>query len=190
MEMSRLLRYLVEALARLGVRYFVTGSVASISYGDFRSTNDIDVVVELRIEHVEPLCAAFPEPDYYVSVQAVRDAIRRRFQFNILEPDTGMKVDVMILADSDFARSCLGRAVLAPIPGGVEAWLSSPEDIILNKLLFFREGRSDKHIRDIAGVLKIQAERIDRAYILGWVEHFGLHAEWQLAIDRSTIPFP
>jgi hypothetical protein len=190
MEISRLLRYLVEVLGRMGVRYYVTGSVASISYGEFRSTNDIDVVVELRIEHVEPFCAAFPEPDYYLSAQAVRDAVRRRFQFNILEPDTGMKVDVMILADSDFGRSCLERAALAPIPGAVEAWLCSPEDIILNKLLFYREGRSDKHIRDIAGVLKIQAERIDRAYILGWVERFGLHAEWQLALDRLATPFP
>ena len=190
MEMSRLLRHLVEVLDTLGVRYFVTGSVASISYGEFRSTNDIDVVIDLRIEHAEPFCAAFPDPDYYVSTQAVVSAIRRRFQFNILEPDTGMKVDVMILADSDFARSCLERAVLTPIPGAVEAWLSSPEDIILNKLLFYREGHSDKHIRDIAGVLKVQAERIDRAYIVEWVERFGLHAEWRLALERVATPFP
>ena len=190
MELSRLLRRLVEVLSGLGVRYFVTGSVASISYGEFRLTNDIDIVIDLRMEHVEPFCSAFPDPDFYLSHPAVTSAIRRRFQFNILEPDTGMKVDVMILADTDFARSCLDRAVLAPIPGAVEAWFSSPEDIILNKLLFYREGRSDKHIRDIAGVLKVQAERIDRVYILGWVEHFGLQAEWQLALDRVAIPFP
>lgn len=190
MELSRMLRYLTDVLASLGVRYFVTGSVATISYGEYRSTNDIDVVVDLRIEQVEPFCAAFPQPDYYLSAQAVRDAVRKRFQFNIIEPDTGVKVDVMILADSDFARSCLARAALVPIPGGVEAWLSSPEDIILNKLLFYRAGHSDKHIRDIAGVLKIQAERIDRAYIAEWVERFGLHAEWQLALDRAAAPFP
>ena len=190
MELSRMLRYLTDVLTSLGIRYFVTGSVATISYGEYRSTNDIDVVVDLRSEHVEAFCAAFPEPDYYLSAQAVRDAIRKRFQFNILELDTGVKVDVMILADSDFARTCLARASVWSLPGGVEASLASPEDIILNKLLFFRAGGSDKHIRDIAGVLKIQADRIDRAYIAGWVERFGLHAEWQLALDRAAAPFP
>ena len=56
--------------------------------------------------------------------------------------------------------------------------------------MFYREGRSDKHIRDIAGVLKVQAERIDRAYIFEWVERLGLQAEWQLALDRLATPFP
>jgi hypothetical protein len=190
MEQLQMLRHLVDVMKTLEVRYFVTGSLASITYGEPRFTNDIDIVVELRPEHIDPLCAAFPDPRYYCSRQAAVDAVRKRFQFNIIEVDTGMKADVIVPPDTEFGRARFDRILFKTVAGGVDAWLASPEDIILNKLLFYREGRSDKHIRDIAGVLKVQAERIDRVYILGWVEHFGLHAEWQLALDRSTIPFP
>ena len=97
MEQSDLLRQLIAVLEALQVRYLVTGSMASIFFGEARFTNDIDVVVELLPEHVQPLCEAFAEPRYYCSVQAAAEAVRRHFQFNILELDTGLKVDVIVL---------------------------------------------------------------------------------------------
>ncbi len=189
MEPFDLLRLLGETLDRLRIPYYVTGSMASGAHGEPRFTNDIDIVLELGMDQVDALIAAFPEADFYCSRAAVVLAVRTKFQFNILHPESGLKADLIASKDDAFSRSVLSRAVRITDPA-FSAWFSSPEDIILNKLLFYRDGRSDKHIRDIAGVLKVQAERIDRVYILGWVEHFGLQAEWQLALDRVAIPFP
>jgi hypothetical protein len=189
MEPFDLLRLLSETLERLRIPYYVTGSMASGAHGDPRFTNDIDIVLALDMNQIDELCAAFPESDFYWSRAATVLAVRTKFQFNILHPESGLKADMIVSKDDAFSRSALSRAVRLSDPA-FTAWFASPEDIILNKLLFYRAGGSDKHIRDIAGVLKIQAERIDRAYIEGWVERFGLHAEWQLALERSTTPFP
>ncbi len=72
MEQSELLRFVVEALERIGLRYFVTGSMATIFFGEPRFTNDIDIVVDLPADKIAPLCAAFPSPDFYLSEETVR----------------------------------------------------------------------------------------------------------------------
>ena len=189
MEPPELLRLMAEVLERLQVRYLVAGSMASIAYGEPRFTNDIDIVVELRREHIDPFCEAFGEPDFYCARSAVVHAVATRFQFNVVHTESGIKVDLIVATDSEFDRQRFLRAVRITDPS-FTAWFASPEDIILKKLQYYREGRSDKHIRDIAGVLKVQAERIDRAYIAEWVAHFGLDAEWQLALERAATPFP
>src|SRR5437879_3390762 len=106
MDASELLRYLAAVLERLGIPYFVTGSLATIAYGEPRFTNDIDVVVDLRRDQVEAFCAAFPAPEYYCSREAVLHAVEHRFQFNVLHPGSGLKIDVIISSGSelDLAR--------------------------------------------------------------------------------------
>ncbi len=97
MEQSELLRFLVTALENLNLPYFITGSTVTIFYGEPRFTNDIDVVVDLPGEEVSAFCRRFPDGDFYVSEEAVRDAVARRSQFNIIHPRSGLKIDVMIL---------------------------------------------------------------------------------------------
>ena len=111
MEPSDLLRLMAQRFERLGLRYLVTGSTASSAYGEPRLTNDIDVVVDLKPSHVDAFAAAFPEPDFYCPRDFVVQAVRERFPFNILHPESGLKIDVMIATDSDFDRARLGRAV-------------------------------------------------------------------------------
>src|SRR6478672_5453551 len=102
---AELLRYVADVLDRLGIPYRVTGSMATIAYGEPRFTNDIDLVVRLRPDEVDGLCAAFPPPDFYCSKDAATDAVRRGSQFNILQPTSGLKVDVMIASESAFDAS-------------------------------------------------------------------------------------
>lgn len=156
MELSDLLRHVAETLERLQIPYLVTGSVATIAYGEPRLTNDIDIVVELPPNAVTTFCAAFPEPDYYCPRDLVEQAVKQRFPFNIIHPSSGLKIDVMLASNSEFDRSRLARAVR--VQGGPEfaAWFASPEDVIIKKLAYFKEGGSEKHIRDILGVLKIR----------------------------------
>ncbi len=186
MEPSELLKYLGTSLDRLGIPYLVTGSMASIAYGEPRFTNDIDVVVVLAASQVPALCAAFPAPDFFCSPEAAAQAVRDRFQFNILHPASGLKVDVIVASDSEFDRSRLARGVRLPAGADFETTFAAPEDVILKKLEYFREGGSEKHLRDIVGILKVQAERIDRVYLTDWIARLGLAAEWALIEQRLT----
>ena len=188
MEQADLLKVLVGTLEKLGVRYLLTGSLATSAFGEPRFTNDIDVVVRLTFAQVPHLCAAFPPPDYYCDQTAAEQAVRQRFQFNILHPMSGQKVDVIVATDSEFDRTRLARGVRVPAGPDFEATFSSPEDVIVKKLEYFREGGSEKHLRDIVGVLKVQGERIDRAYLTDWIVRLGLKAEWDLIEGRLGGP--
>lgn len=184
MEPSDLLRILSSTLERLGVPYLITGSMASTAYGEPRLTNDIDVVVALKPSQVADFCAAFPEPEYFCSAAAVSQAVQRRFQFNILHPTSGLKIDVFVATDSPFDRSRLARGVRLPAGPDFDATFSAPEDVIIKKLQYHREGGSEKHLRDIVGILKIRGEQIDRGYIADWIARLKLEAEWRLVEER------
>jgi len=184
MEQSELLRFVVSVLERLALRYFVTGATVTIFYGEPRFTNDIDIVVDLPEGAVPEFCRQFPEDDFYVSQDAASDAVRRHSQFNIIQPGSGLKVDVIVPPPSEFNRARFARARRVQAGEDWSASFSSPEDAILKKMEFFREGGSDKHLRDITGVLKTSGREIDTAYIDGWATTLGLTEIWQAILDR------
>ncbi|HKB03865.1 MAG TPA: hypothetical protein VKD90_16700 [Gemmataceae bacterium] len=186
MEPSELLRVMAGKLEQLGIPYLVTGSMASIAYGEPRLTNDIDVVADLRPGQVDAFCAAFPDPEFYCPRDYVADAVRKKFQFNVLHPESGLKIDVIIATDSAFDRARLSRAVRLQEGADFAAWFASPEDVILKKLEYYREGGSEKHVRDILGVLKIRGDRVDRAYIAEWANRMGLKEQWDLVLARLS----
>ena len=188
METNDLLRFVAAAFERLGLNYFVTGSMATIAYGEPRFTNDIDVVVDLPTEKVAALCAAFPPEQFYVSAAAVAEAVRLRHPFNILHPESGLKVDGFVASESEFDRSRLGRALRLHVLPDRTVSFASPEDVILKKLVYYREGASEKHLRDIAGVLRVRGEQLDMNYLREWVQKLELSDAWQAILDRSKKP--
>jgi hypothetical protein len=182
MEHSDLLRHLTLTLERLGIRYLITGSSATIFFGEPRFTNDIDVVVVLTADRIHDLLAAFPSSEFYVSEEAARRAVEQRAQFNIIHPASGLKVDVIVSGDSAFDHSRFHRAVRVH-PSDFDASFASPEDVIIKKMQYFEEGGSEKHLRDIAGVLKVMGEQIDRRYIAEWAQRLGVGEIWQRVIQ-------
>ena len=188
MEQSDLLRFVVSALERLGLRYFVTGSTVTIFYGEPRFTNDIDVVVDLPVDAVAEFCSQFPEDEFYVSAQDARDAVGRHSMFNIIHPRSGLRVDVIIPAPSEFNRSRFARARRVRAGEDWDASFSSPEDAILKKMEFHRAGGSDKHLRDIASVLRTSGNEVDTAYIDGWAITLGLTEVWRAIVERLREP--
>jgi len=178
MEPSELLRYFSRALEHLGLRYFVTGSVATIFFGEPRFTNDIDIVVDLPPNRITALCQAFSGNDFYISEEAVRKAVARKGQFNIIHPSSGLKVDVMVPSEDAFNRSRFARVRRLRPASDYEAVFASPEDVILKKLEYHREGGSEKHLRDIAGILKVSGEQIDLPYLAEWSSRLGLADLW------------
>lgn len=184
MEQDELLRTAVAALERLELRYFVTGSMATIFYGEPRFTNDIDIVVDLPPSRIADFCAAFPAPEFYLSEESVRRAVARRGQFNVIHPTSGLKVDVMIPAESAFDRGRFTRRNrLRPAPG-FDAFFASIEDVILKKLEYYREGGSDKHLRDIASMLKVSGATVDRQYLEEWSERLAVADLWHAVRGR------
>jgi len=184
---SELLRYIVGALEEIGARYFVTGSTASIFFGEPRFTNDLDVVVDLHPDDVARFCAAFPADEFYLSEESVRRAVAQKGSFNILHPASALKVDVIVPADTSFNRSRFARIQRVNPDADFQACFTSAEDVIVKKMEFYREGGSEKHLRDITGILKISGATLDYEYIESWAENLGLETIWR-TILRSR-PF-
>jgi len=177
MEQDDLLRLVVEALERLEIPYLVTGSMATIFYGEPRFTNDIDVVARLESDDVDRLIDQFSADEFYLSREAARRAVDNASQFNLIHPASGLKVDFMVPTMDPFDQSRFERGRRVHPAAGFEATFASPEDVILKKLQYYRDGGSDKHLRDSAGVLKV-SRGVDRGYIAEWSRRLGLTEIW------------
>ena len=169
------------------IPYFITGSMASIAQGEPRFTNDIDVVADIPIEAVPALLAAFPSPEFYLSNEAVIDAINRRFQFNIIHVDSAFKIDVIIPERSPFNELRLQRAIRLNLDADHSARFATPEDVILKKLQYFQEGGSEKHLRDIAGLFTIKGSQIDLKYLEQWAKVLGVSAELNMVLTKIRL---
>ncbi len=168
----------VEALTRLGVPHYLGGSLASSLYGVARTTLDADLVADLGLAHVPPLVAAL-QGAYYVDAGMISEAITRKSCFNVIHLATMFKVDVFLIKDRAYDRAALGRIrqdSLTPEGPGAEVFLAAPEDVVLNKLEWFRSGDeiSERQWRDAVGVLKVQKGRLDMGYLARWAVELGL----------------
>jgi hypothetical protein len=161
----------------------VVGSFASTTYGEARMTNDIDIVVDLTEADVPGFLAGFPEPEFYVNPDAVREAVRQRFQFNILQTTTGSKIDVILSRNDVWGQSQMARRRRVLLLPDREGFAAAPEDVILGKLWYYNEGRSDKHLRDIAGILRLSGDQVDRADIDMWAKKLGLEEAWAAVLQ-------
>lgn len=173
----------LKALEACEIPYMIAGSVGAMAYGEPRLTNDIDIVTDLQTQRVETLLSVFAADAYYVpSLEFVQAVVRRRGMFNIIHVPSGSKADIIILRDDDFARSEFARRRRIPFTAGWDAYAATPEDVIVGKLRYFQHGRSEKHPRDIAGMLRVSGDRLDRDYIDHWVGRLGLGDGWLAAV--------
>jgi hypothetical protein len=162
----------VRVLERLGVAYFVGGSVASSVHGVARTTIDADILANLHAEHIEPLVEALAG-DYYVDLDMIRDAVHRRTCFNVVHLATMLKVDVYLATGAPHDLESMARRrddTLEPGAAETRAWVASAEDVVLHKLHWFRLGGevSERQWHDIMGVIRLQAEALDVAYLRRW----------------------
>lgn len=184
MDQDELLRRVVGALERLRIPYLVTGSMASIFFGEPRFTNDIDIVVSLSEDRSDDLADEFPAEDFYLDRQAAIDAVRNHRQFNLIHPRSGLKVDFVVASPTPFNESRFSRAKRVRPGVDFEAVFATPEDVILMKLDYFRRGGSNKHLRDVSGILAVSGEMLDESYIETWAERLGVSEEWRKARSR------
>lgn len=160
MRAADFLSDVVRRLESVELEYALVGSIATMSYGEPRATLDIDVVVAMGVSELEGLQELFPAPDFYLSTDAAREAVRSKAQFNVIHPESGMKVDFFVAGDAVEASQIRRRLRRLILPG-IEAWCSPPEELIVKKLDYYAQGASDKHLRDIASMLRISPRGID-----------------------------
>jgi len=177
MTVTEFLADLVRRLESGDVEYALVGSIASMVYGEPRATLDIDAVVALAPSDVPRFLSLFPEPEFYVSPERALDAARRGSTFNVIHPGSGMKLDVFVASDPIEERQLKRRIRKLAIPGTL-AWFSPPEELIVKKLEYHRDGGSHKHLRDIRSMLRISPDQIDISLVEELVHRFGLEEEW------------
>jgi hypothetical protein len=169
----------IEPLERLGLPYCVTGSVAASIYGEPRLTADIDVVLLLGVQDVEKLCSTVPEEIYDVRPIGMLQAMAQqptRSMFNLIHHATQFKADIYVAANDPLHRWALENRRRIDLDGA-GLWVAPPEYVIIRKLEYYREGHSDKHLRDIRFMLvaaTVDIEMIDREVVLR-----SLQSEWR-----------
>jgi hypothetical protein len=175
-----LIELFVLPLNRLGVRYLVSGSVAAMLYGEPRVTHDVDLVVFLRAGDIPRLADVFSAPEFYLptaDVIVAEMARERRGHFNIIHADSGLKAD-FYLANRDELHAWAFRNLKQYSIGESTVKLAPPEYVIVRKLEYFREGGSEKHLRDIRAMLAVSGEQINRPALDELIQQRGLQAEW------------
>jgi hypothetical protein len=179
MALPETVALIADRLNATGAIWMTTGSIAAMTYGDYRVTSDIDIILVLAPSQVEKMGAAFPLEEFYcppldvISLEAERT---ERGHFNLIHHETGFKADIYIAGPDALTRWAFAHRQKIPFNESI-LWVAPPEYVIIGKLEFFREGGSEKHLRDIRGMLK--ETEIDRSLLEKQIASRNLTDAWR-----------
>jgi hypothetical protein len=178
---SDLIAVFASGIAGAGVEWMIVGGVAAIVYGEPRLTQDLDVVAALAPDDAERFAARFPPSEFYcppaevIAAEAARPAFGH---FNLLHLESDARADVYLAGQDALARHGLdARRVVELV--GMQVPIASPEYVVLHKLRFRRQGASERHLRDVRGMLRVLGDTVDRAALAREASALGLAAEWR-----------
>jgi hypothetical protein len=168
--MIGLLKRICKILDETEIPYMLSGSMAMNMYAEARTTQDIDIVVEMQASHVEKL-KPFMDDKFYFYEEGVYQEIRRRGMFNIIDFESGAKVDFIIRNNLPFEKVKFDRRQQVDYLG-IKIWVISPEDLVISKLQWIQELESERQKRDILNLL--DTADINFAYVEHWIETLNL----------------
>jgi hypothetical protein len=178
----------IEALDFLEVHYYVGGSVASLTHGIYRATADVDIIADMRLDDV-PAFVKILKDDYYVDGDMIKDAIRHRSEFNIIHLATMFKVDIFLPRRRPFDHEVsrrIQRGELKILEESFAFNIESPEDVVLNKLEWYKmSGGSERQWGDVLGVLKVQGDALDFAYMRKWAAEIEVADLLERALQQA-----
>lgn len=172
-----LLQNIAAKLNGLQLSYMITGSAAMDFYSVGRSTKDIDIIIELRIADVERFLAIFD--NHYYHQPSIVEEIKRRGMFNIIDYETGFKIDFIVRPETEYGRTAFGRRLCDVENFGLPVWVITAEDLIISKLRWIQDLYSDRQIADIKQILN--NPNLDLDYIRQWIKDSKLNT-YQLTI--------
>ena len=187
MQEPDLIQIFTRRLNKQDICYMVTGAVASIIYGEPRLTNDIDMVVELKVNDVDKILGAFPDNEFYcppAEIMKIEIGRNQRGHFNIIHHETGFKADVYLVGEDSLHHWAIANRTVVNVEGE-EIWVAPPEYVIIRKLEYYKEGGSNKHLRDIIGIIEISEDRINFKELQHKIEYQGLQEVWNKIRKRK-----
>lgn len=165
----RVLHDFVNRVDRVSINYMLTGSMALAAYSIYRYTADFDVVIEINEKQVSAMVEEF-NLDYYISESSVRRAVSSERMFNVIEIASAFKIDCVIRKSSEFQKNAFERRRLMDF-AGKDVYVITCEDLILSKLLWASDSRSEKQMTDISNLLMT---KYDTTYVDEWASKMGL----------------
>lgn len=168
----------VNAFNKLGILYYIGGSVASSAYGLARATMNVDFVSNISNQHVSKFVKII-ERAYYIDENMILDAIKNKSFFNLIHLETMLKVDIFIVKDNEYHKNTLQQKkknILDEDKQITEVYFASAEDVILSKLQWFRMGGniSERQWKDVLGVINVQQESLNIDYLKHWAQELDL----------------
>ena len=180
----------VKDFEELGVAYHIGGSLASSAFGIARATLDVDIVADIKLKQLPSFVESLKE-EFYMDAETICDAIKRHSSFNLIHFETMFKVDVFVLKNRNFDRQAFLRRIQRPVSesGLLQLFFATPEDIILNKLEWFKRGGeiADRQWNDVIGVMKVQGAELDTSYLKQWAEELGISNLLEKAFNDAGI---
>jgi hypothetical protein len=161
-------------LDAIGVDWVIGGSIASSVHGEPRSTQDVDMVVDLLAQHVTPFEKAMRR-DYYVDAEAMRHAVTAGESFNAVHFASAIKIDFFVAGDDPFEAERLQRRERIDMPNGI-LYVDTAEHTLLRKLEWYRRGGevSERQWRDVQAIARVQGDRLDREHLRLWAARLGV----------------
>lgn len=176
-----ILKDITKFLTAHRIPYMITGSWSSIYYGRPRASHDIDFVVELPVENAEKTVQLFrklPET-FMIQLETIKEAIENKSQFQALHLPTMLKMDFWVLTDEEFDKNrFLRRRKIKLFNQYMQ--MATPEDTIIQKLIWYGKGQTEKHLIDAAFVFKIQGKNLDQKYLRNWIKKLKLGRYYKL----------
>lgn len=164
----------------------LTGSFASSFHGTPRATQDIDFVIAPTLESLDQLLTCFPESKYHVNVETAHDALSKKGLFNLLDNETGWKIDFIIQKGRPFSQEEFKRRIQIEL-FGTTLFIASAEDVVLAKLEWAAISGSNRQIDDVAGILTSGKQELDQKYLERWIRELALEPEWQRANKLASL---
>jgi hypothetical protein len=176
-SLASFLSLIVRALNDAEIPFMLTGSLAAAFYGAPRATQDVDLIIESRPENIRRFVDSLRATGLYVDLESALGALRTGGRFNVIDPASGWKADLIFRKARLFSETEFGRRQRQEI-FGIEIALTTLEDLLIAKLEWSELGDSELQRRDIRELLEI-ADSIDQDYLDQWIDALGLRHAWE-----------
>ena len=191
LEILSALRPVVNVLEKNSIPYYIGGSIASSLHGLARATMDVDIVADVKLHHISLLRQEL-EKSYYIDEDMIKEAIHNSSSFNLIHLASAIKIDVFIFKDNSYQRNVLERKIKDTLDDDkvkTELYFASPEDIIINKLQWYKLGGqvSERQWLDVIGVIKVQGDSLNKKYLQVWSKKLGIFELLKNAFNDTEI---